>query len=61
MFGPSSYAVRAVRRPLVGERGYDRRSIDFAGYWRRRLTQDNTPTPEDLAEARERLDTAGGS
>ena len=53
-------AVRAVRRHLVEERGYDRRSIDFAGYWRRRLAQDDAPTPEDLAEARERLETAGG-
>ncbi|MCX2181264.1 siderophore-interacting protein [Streptomyces sp. SKN60] len=48
-------AVRALRRHLVEERGADRRTIDFAGYWRRRLTQDDAPTPEDLAEARERL------
>lgn len=48
-------AVRALRRHLVEERGADRRAVDFAGYWRRRLTQDDAPTPEDLAEARERL------
>ncbi|MFF9839757.1 siderophore-interacting protein [Streptomyces sp. NPDC013740] len=47
--------VRALRRHLVEERGLDRRAVDFAGYWRRRLTQDDAPTPEDLAEARERL------
>ncbi|MER7518493.1 siderophore-interacting protein [Streptomyces sp. NPDC126499] len=47
--------VRALRRHLVEERGIDRRAVDFAGYWRRRLTQDDAPTPEDLAEARERL------
>ncbi|MFF9198157.1 siderophore-interacting protein [Streptomyces sp. NPDC014779] len=47
--------VRELRRHLVEECGADRRAIDFAGYWRRRLTQDDAPTPEDLAEARERL------
>ncbi|MEE1753219.1 siderophore-interacting protein [Streptomyces sp. SP18CS02] len=48
-------AVRALRRHLVDERGLDRRSVDFAGYWRRRLSQDDAPTPADLAEAQERL------
>ncbi|WP_017593050.1 SIP domain-containing protein [Nocardiopsis potens] len=48
-------AVRSLRRHLVGERGADKRSIDFTGYWRRRLTQDDAPTEEDMAEARERL------
>ncbi|MFD3998481.1 siderophore-interacting protein [Streptomyces sp. NPDC058548] len=47
--------VRALRRHLVEEGGADRHSVHFAGYWRRRLTQDDAPTPEDLAEARERL------
>ncbi|MER8044664.1 siderophore-interacting protein [Streptomyces sp. NPDC094032] len=47
--------VRALRRHLVEERGFDRRAVDFAGYWRRKLTQDDSPTEEDLAEARERL------
>ncbi|WP_137991179.1 siderophore-interacting protein [Streptomyces vilmorinianum] len=54
-------AVRALRRHLVEERGYDRRAVEFTGYWRRHLTQDDAPTPEDLAEARERLEAAGGS
>lgn len=53
-------AVRALRRHLVQERGYDRRAVHFTGYWRRHLTQDDAPTPEDLAEARERLESAGG-
>ncbi|MPZ81562.1 MAG: siderophore-interacting protein [Actinophytocola sp.] len=48
-------AVRALRRHLVTDRGIDKRRIDFAGYWRARLTQDDDPTAEDLAEARERL------
>ncbi|MET9957415.1 siderophore-interacting protein [Streptomyces sp. NPDC006339] len=52
--------VRALRRHLVEERGVDRRAIDFAGYWRRRLTQDDAPTAEDLAEARERLAMRAG-
>ncbi|MFD5463428.1 siderophore-interacting protein [Kitasatospora sp. NPDC127059] len=48
-------AVRAVRRCLVEERGVPKESIDFTGYWRHRLTQDDAPTAEDLADARERL------
>lgn len=51
-------AVRSLRRHLVHERGVPKRSIEFAGYWRRRLTQDDAPTEEDLAEARERLELA---
>jgi NADPH-dependent ferric siderophore reductase len=27
-------AVRALRRHLVGERGFDRRAVKFTGYWR---------------------------
>jgi NADPH-dependent ferric siderophore reductase len=45
--------VRALRRHLVDERGVAKRSIDFAGYWRLRLTQDDAPTEEDLADARD--------
>ncbi|MFE5480924.1 siderophore-interacting protein [Streptomyces sp. NPDC056527] len=59
--GGEAGTVRALRRHLVDERGYDRRTVDFTGYWRHRLTQDDAPTPEDLAEARERLEEAGGS
>lgn len=51
-----SGTVRALRRHLVQERGFDKRSIDFTGYWRLKLTQDDAPTEEDLAEARERVD-----
>ncbi|MBB5953557.1 NADPH-dependent ferric siderophore reductase [Saccharothrix tamanrassetensis] len=47
--------VRAIRRHLIGDRGLDKRRIDFAGYWRLALTQDDAPTEEDLAEARERV------
>ncbi|MEU9701674.1 siderophore-interacting protein [Streptomyces sp. NPDC047981] len=53
-------AVRELRRHLLQERGYDRRAVHFTGYWRRHLTQDDAPTPEDLAEARERLESAEG-
>ena len=37
--------VRALRRHLVGERGIDRKSVTFTGYWRRGTTED------DLLEA----------
>lgn len=50
-----SGAVRALRRHLVDERGIDKRSIDFSGYWRLKLTQDDAPTDEDIAEAQEKL------
>lgn len=49
--------VRALRRHLVEERGLPRSAVEFSGYWRRALTQDDAPTEEDLAWARER---AGG-
>ena len=45
--------VRELRRELVGERGVDRRSIEFSGYWRRKLSQDDAPTEQDLADAQE--------
>ena len=51
--GGEAGTVREIRRHLVGERGLDRRSIEFTGYWRRRLTQDDAPTEEDLADAQE--------
>lgn len=47
--------VRTLRRHLVDDREVPKRSIDFAGYWRARLTQDDPPTKADLAEAQERL------
>ncbi|MFJ5102742.1 siderophore-interacting protein [Streptomyces sp. NPDC088554] len=53
--GGEASTVRALRRHLVGERGLDRRSVHFSGYWRLALTQDDPPTEADLAEARERL------
>ncbi|RKT19613.1 NADPH-dependent ferric siderophore reductase [Streptomyces sp. 1114.5] len=48
-------AVRALRRHLVEERGVPKPSVDFTGYWRHRLTQDDAPTAEDLADVQERL------
>ena len=50
-----SGAVRALRRHLVDERGLAKHAIDFTGHWRRALTQDDAPTAEDLADAREHL------
>lgn len=52
-------AVRTLRRHLVGERGLAKTSVEFAGYWRHRLTQDDAPTAEDLADAQEKLAQAG--
>ncbi|MFF2044429.1 siderophore-interacting protein [Kitasatospora sp. NPDC058170] len=54
-------AVRALRRHLVEERGLARQAVEFGGYWRYRLSQDDAPTEEDLAEARERLAAAQGT
>ncbi|HEY3688328.1 MAG TPA: SIP domain-containing protein [Streptosporangiaceae bacterium] len=47
--------VRALRRHLVGVRGVAKRSIDFSGYWRRDLAQDDAPTEADFADADELL------
>lgn len=52
-------AVRAIRRHLIGDRGLDKKSIDFEGYWRFSLTQDDAPTDEDMADAQEKLAEAG--
>jgi NADPH-dependent ferric siderophore reductase len=52
--------VRALRRHLVGERGWPKSVIEFTGYWRRSLTQDDAPTPEDLADAAEKLEDSAG-
>lgn len=35
-----SATVKAVRRHLVGERGFDRRAVKFTGYWRRGTSED---------------------
>ncbi|SMC97885.1 siderophore-interacting protein [Lentzea albidocapillata] len=48
--------VRALRRHFVGL-GVSKKDIEFAGYWRRTLTQDDAPTSDDLAEAQERIAT----
>jgi hypothetical protein len=52
--GGEASAVRALRRHFVGL-GVSKKDIEFAGYWRRSLTQDDAPTADDLAEARERI------
>ncbi|WP_439679851.1 siderophore-interacting protein [Embleya sp. MST-111070] len=53
--------VRALRRHLVDERGLAKGAVEFAGYWRLRLTQDDAPTEADLAEARERMADAAAT
>lgn len=53
--GGEAGTVRTLRRHMVGDRGIGKADIDFTGYWRRALTQDDAPTPEDMADARELL------
>ncbi|MFD7226344.1 siderophore-interacting protein [Streptomyces sp. NPDC059892] len=36
-----SATVKAVRRHLVGERGFDRKTVTFSGYWRRGASEDH--------------------
>ncbi|MFI6701719.1 siderophore-interacting protein [Streptomyces sp. NPDC050509] len=36
-----SATVKAVRRHLVADRGFDRRAVKFSGYWRRGASEDN--------------------
>ncbi|MFF7730421.1 siderophore-interacting protein [Streptomyces sp. NPDC008001] len=36
-----SGTVRALRRHLVNDRGYDRRTVTFTGYWRRGATEED--------------------
>jgi NADPH-dependent ferric siderophore reductase len=57
--GGEAGSVRALRRHLIGERGIDRARIDFTGYWRPRLTQDDAPTEEDLRDAQELMSLRG--
>ncbi|HEX8865126.1 MAG TPA: siderophore-interacting protein [Lentzea sp.] len=52
--GGEASAVRALRRHFVGL-GVSKKDIEFSGYWRRALTQDDAPTADDLAEAQERI------
>ncbi|MYT35017.1 SIP domain-containing protein [Streptomyces sp. SID8356] len=54
-------AVRDLRRHLVGERQLPKSAVEFSGYWRRALTQDDAPTKEDLAWAAERAADASQS
>lgn len=43
--------VRALRRHLVGERGFDRAAVTFTGYWRKGATEDELLTAAAAAEA----------
>ncbi|SEQ31901.1 siderophore-interacting protein [Lentzea albida] len=57
--GGEASAVRALRRHFVGA-GVSKKDIEFTGYWRRALTQDDAPTADDLAEAQERIAALSG-
>ena len=58
-FGGNPYAwiageagtVRALRRHLVGERGFYRRAVKFTGYWRRGATEEDLLDEEAAATA----------
>ncbi|MDX8140707.1 siderophore-interacting protein [Lentzea sp. BCCO 10_0061] len=52
--GGETSAVRVLRRHFVGL-GVSKKDIEFGGYWRRALTQDDAPTSGDLTEAQERI------
>ncbi|NGO75602.1 siderophore-interacting protein [Streptomyces sp. YC504] len=39
-----SATVKALRRHLVGERGFDKRRVKFTGYWRQGATEDDLLT-----------------
>ncbi|GAA3233358.1 siderophore-interacting protein [Streptomyces sp. XM83C] len=41
-----SSCVKALRRHLVGERGFDRRRVTFVGYWRQGLTEEQLRVAE---------------
>ncbi|WP_018657774.1 siderophore-interacting protein [Actinomadura flavalba] len=56
--GGAAPTVRALRRHLVGDRGVPKHAVDFTGYWRPRLTQDDAPTPDDHADAAALLEQA---
>jgi hypothetical protein len=49
--------VRRLRRHLVGERGFDRRSVTFTGYWRLGACEEDLLT-EAAAAAGRREDDA---
>jgi NADPH-dependent ferric siderophore reductase len=40
-------AVRSLRRHLVGERGFDRRTVEFTGYWRLGATEEDLLAEDD--------------
>jgi NADPH-dependent ferric siderophore reductase len=46
--------VRALRRTLIAK-GIPKQAINFTGYWRSRLSQDDAPTEADMADAQERI------
>lgn len=49
-----STMVRSLRRALVAK-GIPKRAINFTGYWRTHLSQDDAPTEADMADIQEKL------
>jgi NADPH-dependent ferric siderophore reductase len=52
--------VRTLRRTLVAK-GVPKSAINFTGYWRARLSQDDAPTEADMADIQERLAQAAST
>ncbi|WP_323747166.1 siderophore-interacting protein [Catenulispora pinisilvae] len=50
--------IKTLRRHLVGERGFDRRRVEFSGYWRLGATEEDLRT-EKIAAAAAAAATAG--
>ncbi|MFE4373721.1 siderophore-interacting protein [Streptomyces sp. NPDC056835] len=44
-----SATVKAVRRHLVAERGFDRKAVRFSGYWRRGASEDHLMAAAEAA------------
>ncbi|MGW2395775.1 siderophore-interacting protein [Kitasatospora sp. NPDC001664] len=51
-------AVRSIRRHLVGERGFDRKLVEFTGYWRLGSSEEQLRA-EAIAEAQAAAEAAG--
>lgn len=52
--------VRAMRRHLLTERGFERAGVHFAGYWRASLTQDDPPTGADVDDSADDTEAVDG-
>ncbi|MFJ8043886.1 siderophore-interacting protein [Kitasatospora sp. NPDC096147] len=53
-------AVRSIRRHLVGERGFDRKAVEFTGYWRLGSSEEQLRA-EAITEARAAAEAAAAA